>query len=81
MQYFKTAQLYFKSLNEYFDIFAVSKHCLFDEQLDLLKCSTDHTYECIAVSAIDNPLLLRGQSAHGGVALFWKHPFDDYITP
>ena len=21
------------------------------------------------------------QNAHGGVALFWKHAFDDYITP
>ena len=36
---------------------------------------------CIAVSASDNPPLLSGQNAHGGVALFWKHAFDDYITP
>ena len=78
MNFSKTsAQLYFKSLIECFDIFAISEHCLSDEQLDLLKSSTDHTYICIAVSASDNP----GQNAHGGVALFWKHGFDDYITP
>ena len=81
MQYFRTAQLFFKSLIECFDIFAISEHCLFDEQLDLLKSSTDHTSNCIAVSASDNPPLLSGQNAHGGVALFWKHAFDDYITP
>ena len=81
MQYFRTAQLYFKSLIECFDIFAISEYCLFDEQLDLLKSSTDHTYNCIALSASDNPPLLSGQNAHGGVALFWKHAFDDYITP
>ena len=81
MQYFRTAQLYFKSLIACFDIFAISEHCLFDEQLDLLKSSTDYTYNCIAVSASDNPPILSGQNAHGGVALFWKHVFDDYITP
>ena len=78
MQYFRTAQLYFKSLNEYFGIFPISEHCLFDEQLDLLKSSTNHTYSCIAVSASDNPPLLSGQNAHGCVALFWKHAFDDH---
>ena len=74
-------QLYFKSLTECFDIFAISEHCLFDEQLDLLKSSTDHTYNCISVSVSDNLPLLSEQNAHGGVALFWKHAFDDYITP
>ena len=54
MQYFRTAQLYFKSLIECFDIFAVSEHCLFDEQLDVLKSGTGHTYNCIVVSASDN---------------------------
>ena len=33
------------------------------------------------MSSFDNPLLLSEQNAHGGVALFWKHAFDDYITP
>ena len=59
----------------------ISEHCLFDEQLDLLKSSTDHTYNYITVSASDNPPLLSGQNAHGGVALFWKQAFDDHITP
>ena len=54
MQYFRTAQLYFKSLTECFDVFAITEHCLLDEQLDLLKPSTDHTYNFIAVSASDN---------------------------
>ena len=78
MQYFRTAQLYFKSLFECLDIFVIFEHCLFNEQLDLLKSSTDYT---IAVSASDNPPLLSGQNAHGGIALFWKHAFDGYITP
>ena len=75
------AQLYFKSLIGCFDIFAISEHCIFDEQLDLLKSSTDHTCNCIAVSASDNPPLLSGKNAHWGIELFWKHAFDDYITP
>ena len=81
MEYFRTAQFYFKFLIECFDVFAISEHCLHEEQLDFLKSSTDHTYNCIAVSSFDNPPLLSGQNAHGGVALFWKHAFDDYITP
>ena len=81
MQYFRTAQLYFKSLIECFDIFAISEHCLHEEQLEFLNSNTDHAYNRIAVSSFDNPSLLSGQNAHGGVALFWKHAFDDYITP
>ena len=70
MRYFRMAQLYFKSPIECLDIFAISEHCLFDEQLDLLKSSTDHTYNRIAVSASDNPPLVSRQNAHEGVALF-----------
>ena len=70
MQYFRTAQLYFKSLIESFDIFAISEHCLFHDQLDLLKSSLDHTHNCIAVSASDNPPLLSGQNAHGALHYF-----------
>ena len=33
------------------------------------------------MSLFDNPPLLSGQNAHGGIALFWKHAFDNYITP
>ena len=63
MQYFRTAQLYFKCLVECLDIFAISEHCLHEEQLYLLKSSTDHTYNCIAISSFDNPSLLSGQNA------------------
>ena len=80
MQYFRTAQSYFKSLIEWFDIFPISEHCLFDEQLELLKPSTDYIYNCIAVSASDDPQLLSGQNVHRDVALLWRHAFDDYIT-
>ena len=69
-KYFRTAQLYLKSLIECFDIFAISEHCLHEEQVDVLNSSTDHTYTCIAVSFFDNPPLLSGQNAYGGVALF-----------
>ena len=31
MQYFKTAQLYFKSIVDQFDILAISEHSLFEE--------------------------------------------------
>ena len=37
MQYFRTAQLYLKNIINKFHIFAISEHCLFTEQLDLLK--------------------------------------------
>ena len=79
MQYIKMAQLYFISLTECCDIFAIYEHCLFDELLDLFKSSTNYTYNCIAVSIFDNLPLLSGQNAHGGVALFWKHVFDDFL--
>ena len=73
--------MYFISLTDCFGIFAINEHCLFDEQLDLFKSSTGYSYNCIAVSTFDNHPLLSGQNAHGGVALFWKHVFDDFITP
>ena len=66
---------------ECFDIFAISEHCIHEEQLDFFKSSADHMYNCIAVSSFDNPPLLSRQNAHGGVALFFKHAFDGYITP
>ena len=29
----------------------------------------------------DNPCIISGEKAHGGVALLWKTSFDDYIMP
>ena len=55
VQYFKTALLYFKSLINRFDILAISEHCLFEEQLRILKTATDSSYNYHAVSANDNP--------------------------
>ena len=69
MQYFKSAQLYFKFLIARFDILVISEHFLFKEQLGMLESCTDNTYNSIAVSASDNPPVLSGNLAHGDVAL------------
>ena len=81
MQSFRTAQVYFSELIDSFDIFAISEHCLFAEQLELLEASTNYTYNSIAVSSEDNPSILSGKPAHGGVALFWKTCFNDLVKP
>ena len=47
----------------------------------MLEASTDHKYKCIAVNASDNPPILSGKQAHGGVALFWKQTLNDLVTP
>ena len=64
-----------------FDILAISEHSLFEEQFGIRKSATDNTYNFHAVSASDNPCIISGEKAHGGVALLWKTSFDDYITP
>ena len=64
-----------------FDILAISEHSLFEEQLGILKPATDTTYNFHAVSASDNPCIISGEKAHGGVALLWKTSLDDYIAP
>ena len=81
MQYFKTAQLYFKSIIDQFDILAISEHSLFEEQLGILKTVTDGTYNYHAVSASDNPRIISGEKAHGEVALLWKYSINDFVTP
>ena len=81
MQYCKTAQLYFKSIIDQFDILAISEHSLFEEQLEILKTATDGTYNYHAVSASDNPRIISGEQAHGGVALLWKYSINDFVTP
>ena len=43
LQYFGTAQLHFKSIFNCFDIFGISEHSLFQEQLDLIKAATGDT--------------------------------------
>ena len=65
----------------YFDIFAISEHSLFEEQLDMLDRCIDFTYNCTAVSSKGNPPILSGKPAHGGVALFWKISIDGLVIP
>ena len=80
MQYFKTAQTYSNALTVSFHNFAISEHSLFVEQIELHEASTNYIYKCIAACAEDNPSLLPGRRAHGGVALFWKNTLDDVVT-
>ena len=47
----------------------------------MLESSTNYVYRSIAVSADDNPYILSGSIAHGGVALLWKRTIDDFVTP
>ena len=68
--------MYFRSLIDCFDILAISEHCLSEEQLGMFKTS----YNYHAVSANDNPAILSGERAHGGVALIWNHTIDNFIS-
>ena len=59
-----------------FDIFAISEHSLFEEQLEILdRC------KWTAVSSKDNPPILSGKPVLGDVALFWKISIGDLVTP
>ena len=81
MQYFRTAQLYFKNIINKFHTFAISEHCLFTEQLDLLKQRTDYRYNCMAVCSDNNPPIFSWKRGHGGVASFWDMFYNDYVEP
>ena len=66
MQYFRTAQLYFKSLIEYFDISAISEHCFHEEQLNFF-LSLAQIMLIIVLLRVPFliPHYLSGQNAHG----------------
>ena len=64
----------------YFDIFAISEHSLFEEQSDIFDRCTDLSYKWTAVSSKGNPPILSGKPADGGVALFWKISIGDLVT-
>ena len=49
--------------------------------MGILDSATNYTFKCTAVSAFDNPAILSGKPAHGGVALFWKNSINDFVTP
>ena len=51
MHCFRTAELYFRSLIDNFDILAILEHCLFEEQLGTLTSKCNNNYNCIAVSS------------------------------
>ena len=61
------------------DIFAISEHSLFDEQLDIFKLTFGDTYNFHAVSPSDNPPILSSEMGHGGIALQWNLSLDDFI--
>ena len=42
----------------------------------MFKSTTDNSY-----NYHDNPAILSGERAHGGVALIWNHTIDNFITP
>ena len=72
MRYFRTAELYFRSLIDSFDVLTISEHRLSEEQLGTLTSKCDNNYNCIAVSSNENPPILSGKATHGGVALLCK---------
>ena len=47
----------------------------------MFDCCTDLSYKWTAVSSKDNPPILSGKPAHGGVALFRKISIDNLVTP
>ena len=47
----------------------------------MLKSATDNSFNYHAVSTSDNPHILIGELAHGGVALLWKYALYDFICP
>ena len=73
--------MYFESIFHCFGIVGIFEHSLFQEQLDLIRAATGNTYNCHATSGFDNPAVVSGEIAHGGVALLWKYAIDDFITP
>ena len=82
MHCFRTAELYFRSLIDSFDVLlAIWEHRLFEEQLRTLTSKCENNYNCIAVSSNENSPTLSGKAAHGGVALLWKISLDNYVSP
>ena len=62
MHCFRTAELYFGSLIDSFDILVIAEHCLFEEQLGTLTSECNNNYNCIAVSSDENPAILSGKT-------------------
>ena len=77
-----TAKFQLESLLPDFNFFATSEHGLYKDQLCLLQPENFlPEFNCLAVSSSDNPDFFDGHRGHGGVALFWRVKFNDFITP
>ena len=59
-EYFRSAQIQFRSLVNLLSILAFSEHCLHEEQLDFFKTVTDDSYNYTAVSANETPFCFQG---------------------
>ena len=65
MRGFTSSQFYLDAILNQFDIFAVTEHWLFEEQLGKLEHLTNN-YTGFGVASQNNPDILSGQRAHGG---------------
>ena len=81
LQYFRTAQLYFKLIFDCFDIFGISEHSLFQEQLDLIKAATGNIYNCHAASALTILLSSLGKLLMAERLWFGSMPKMKFIIP
>ena len=69
-------------IDSYSDIFAISEHGLYEDQLCLLQPENfPPEFNCLAVSSSDDPDFFDGHRGHGCVTLFWRVKFNDFITP
>ena len=71
MRGFTSFQFYLDTILNQFDIFAIAEHWLFEEQLGKLEHLTN-AYTGFGVASQNNPDILSGQRAHGGVGMLWK---------
>ena len=74
-----SSQFYLREILHSFDMFALSEHWLFKEQLDLIT-EFSETYQCHRSSSDNSPNFLSGRRGQGGVGLFWKNEYGDLIT-
>ena len=76
---FSSGQFYLHSILNQFDIFSVSEHWLFEEQLCKLEC-VDSRFVGYGKASQDNPNILSGQRGQGGVGMLWKAGLSDFVS-
>ena len=79
MRGFSSGQFYLHSILNQFDIFSVSEHWLFEEQLCKLEC-VDSRYVGYSKASQNNPNILSGQRGQGGVEMLWKAGLGDFVS-